>query len=156
MGVIKIYINAFIILLLTIPAVNAQRYINLDEPFPVEKLPTEKYYKTTSSSNPKKQTPEDIIEVYMPIIAETIKLDSNEASLVNTTLVKYLKKSLTLDKAQIHNDSLKLYVKTLEEKQLNELKAILTKSKFEAYVNLRETMYYRKRPSFKLFQIFPY
>ncbi|MCK0156654.1 hypothetical protein MWU65_05655 [Cellulophaga sp. F20128] len=94
---------------------------------------------TQSNEKPEPLTAEEIVELQMPIIIESIDLNDFEKAIVSTTLTKYIKKYMQLQILKLEGDIMKESIERLRKEQSEELKAALPEEKYEAYVALEES-----------------
>lgn len=100
---------------------------------------------TAAEQEPEKLTAEEIVELEMPKLIETMSLDPFEQAVVRTVLVTSVKKRMELQILQLEPKKMREeYEKTIKQQDA-ELEASLPPEKYKIYLEMRENPSKTKR-----------
>ena len=89
-----------------------------------------------SQKEPEPMTAEEMVDVQMPKIIESLELDPFEQAVVRSTLIKYVQKRMELQILRLEPQKMKEEYEKLQVLQDADLKAGLPEEKYKTYLEL--------------------
>lgn len=84
------------------------------------------------------KTAEEIIEEFMPSLTETLELNEFEKAVLQTTLLKYLKKRMEIGILELPPDQAREAHEKINKEEAEELKNGLSEEKYQEFMELRK------------------